>query len=167
MRSRRRLLAAGLAVPLLLVALYLAFGDALRPDGDGGVRVAVPESDRTTARICAELIDAVPSTVAGAERRETRPGSRLTAAWGDPAIVLRCGVPRPDEMNRATATGAKIGEVDWMLESPGEDGRHRCTTALRTVYVEVSIPGSYQDVTPLEDLAEAIRKTVPAGISDA
>lgn len=167
--NRRRLLLRGAPLAVLLIAavVFLALGGWGRTDpGSDTVRVATPLPDAETSRTCAKLIDALPRTVAGAERRKTEPSPRLTAAWGDPAIVLRCGVVRPDEMNNPFATGGKIGGVEWMLESPQDDGRHRCTTALRKIYVEVSIPGTYQDVQPLADLSEAIRTVVPAGISN-
>ncbi|GDY74898.1 hypothetical protein SAV31267_043830 [Streptomyces avermitilis] len=80
---------------------------------------------------------------------------------GDPAIVLRCGVPRPAEMNSAGAVGADLKGVGWMLGSRVVDGRHLCTTTLREIYVEVSVPTRYGDVFALEGLAAAVRKNVP------
>lgn len=145
-----------------LTALLLLAVTACSSYGDAG-EVVPPTPDAAAARICDALLDAVPDSVAGLERRETEPASRFTTAWGDPAVVLRCGVVRPEEMNNPRAPGARLGGVDWMLEDP-RDGRYRCTTALRKVYVEVAIPGKYGDVQALEDLAPAIRKTVPAGV---
>ncbi|MFH8365482.1 DUF3515 domain-containing protein [Streptomyces sp. NPDC018031] len=164
---RRRLAVRGAPVValLLLAAGYVAFGDAVRNRlfADDAVRVAAPVPKAGTEGRCAELIDAVPDELGGAERRETRPATRYTAAWGDPAIVLRCGIPRPDEMNNPRAPGARLKGVDWMLESP-DDGSHRCTTALRSVYVEVSIPAAYRDVEALVELGDAVRTTIPAGL---
>ncbi|MEU9369729.1 DUF3515 domain-containing protein [Streptomyces avermitilis] len=159
MNPRRRLAAYG--VPgALAVVLLLAAAAYLRPGGDE-VAAEVPAVDAKTGRICRALAHDLPDTVAGLKRRTTDPSSPLTAAWGDPAIVLRCGVPRPAEMNSAGAVGADLKGVGWMLGSRVVDGRHLCTTTLREIYVEVSVPTRYGDVFALEDLAAAVRKNVP------
>ncbi|MEU1456138.1 DUF3515 domain-containing protein [Streptomyces avermitilis] len=162
MNSRRRLAVYGVPGALAIVLLAAAF---LRPGGDG-VEAAVPAVDAKTGRICRALAHDLPDTVAGLKRRATDPSSPLTAAWGDPAVVLRCGVPRPAEMNSASAVGANLKGVGWMLGSRVVDGHHLCTTTLRVIYVEVSIPARYGEVFALEGLAAAVRKNVPEGISD-
>lgn len=58
------------------------------------------------------------------------------------------------------AAGGEIRGVRWLLEN-AQDGGHRCTTALRKAYVELTIPAKYGDVGALMDLAAAIKKTVP------
>jgi hypothetical protein len=37
----------------------------------------------------------LPEQVEGQQRRDVEPAGPLAAAWGDPAIVLRCGVGPP------------------------------------------------------------------------
>ncbi|MFI9050738.1 DUF3515 domain-containing protein [Streptomyces sp. NPDC053427] len=154
MKSRRPVvvLGASIVVVAALAATYLFSGDA--------VSVAAPVPEAKAKGWCAKLIDAVPDSVAGLERRETDPSSPYTAAWGDTAIVLRCGVVKPADMLNPRAAGGEIRGVRWMLEN-AEDGGHRCTTALRKAYVEVSIPAEYGDVGALMDLADAVKKTVP------
>ncbi|MEU9113642.1 DUF3515 domain-containing protein [Streptomyces sp. NPDC048483] len=157
MRTRRLAVwgASLVAVPAL-AAMYLFAGEA--------VSVPAPEPKAKAQRMCAELLDAVPDSVAGGKRRETDPSSPYTAAWGDPAMVLRCGVVPSKEMDNPRAPGGEIGGVGWMLENL-PDGGHRCTTTLRKTYVEVTIPAKYGDVGALMDLAEAIKKTVPEGLA--
>ncbi|PRH75919.1 DUF3515 domain-containing protein, partial [Streptomyces solincola] len=119
--------------------------------------------DPEAARVCGDLHDALPSTVAGRDRRDTDPSSPYTAAWGDPALVLRCGVPRPAEMDNPKASGAEISGVDWVLEKQ-PDGGYRATTSFRTAYVEVALPPEYGDVAALVDLAEAVKRAVPRSL---
>lgn len=101
--------------------------------------------------------------MAGQHRRDTTPESRFTAAWGNPAIVLRCGVARPPAL---TAVSPQIVElappgagpdasVEWFLE-PGASGTV-ATTVHRATYVQVRVPPDYgPDVNALVDLVPAI-----------
>ncbi len=92
--------------------------------------------------------------------RDVDPDDGLTAAWGDPAIVLRCGVPPPAEYQ----PDAQLFDVDGVEWLPVEgDGGFFFTTVDREAYVEVAVPDDYApEATVLTDLAEAIQDTVPA-----
>ncbi|MDF3289221.1 DUF3515 domain-containing protein [Streptomyces silvisoli] len=135
--------------------------------------VAVPTPSTAVATVCRTLHNALPEKVNGLARHATHPASDLTAAWGDPAIVLRCGVPTPDVLNpgsahyNPTADAASINGVDWLPEKQS-DGSVRCTTTLRKAFVEVTIPskytGPYGDISALTDLADAVKKSDPAGL---
>jgi hypothetical protein len=140
----------------------------------GGPGVAVPHPSATAAAVCRALHRALPAKVAGQRRTATRPTSDFTAAWGSPAIVLRCGVRKPDvltpgnaDYNPGAVAGSAAG-VSW-LPTPLSDGSLRCVTTPRTAYVEVTLPhkyaGDYEDISDLTDLAAAIRRTDPAALS--
>ncbi len=49
-------------------------------------------ADRET---CRALLDDVPDSLGGRERREVEPADTLGAAWGDPPIVMTCGGEAP------------------------------------------------------------------------
>ncbi|MFI1015629.1 DUF3515 domain-containing protein [Streptomyces sp. NPDC020965] len=124
--------------------------------------VAVPSPPPEQAALCAALHKELPKTVGGEKRTDPEPTSDLTAGWGDAAIVLRCGVPRPEKMNEAT-TGLEANGVDWMVEERAAGPRF--TTTYREAYVEVTMDERYaHDATPLADLADAVRKTVPVTV---
>lgn len=108
----------------------------------------------------------LPAKVDGLSRRDPEPASALTAGWGNPAIILRCGVARPAEMSDPEADGVEVDGVGWLLQKQ-KDGSFRFTSTLRKAYVEVRIPAgrSGDGMAPLVDLAPAIKK-VPAGIAD-
>ena len=108
---------------------------------------------------CAALIKALPQTVHGLTKRPTDPASPYTAAWGDPAITLRCGVPAPPELNPTSDT-AEVDGVAWL---PIElTHGYRFVTTGRVAYVEVDVPDAYApEVNALVDLAAPVAATVP------
>ncbi|MGH8833405.1 MAG: DUF3515 domain-containing protein [Actinomycetes bacterium] len=137
-------------------------GLALALAGCGGepAKVAPPvPGSAPVARACTALAGALPDVLDGHHTRATEPDSELTAAWADPAIVLRCGVATPPEL-RPTSELYTINDVDWL---PVEtDHGWRFTTVGLVANVEVAVPSRYEPaVNPLVDLATAITTTVP------
>ena len=134
---------------------------------DDSVPTAVPSPSAKAAQTCRKLDAALPATVDGLRRRDPEPSSPLTAGWGDPAIILRCGVVKPPKMDDQDAYAGEADGVGWLVEKQ-DDGTVRFTSALRVVYVEVTLPKSRaaEGMSPLIDLAPAIKKTVPEGIAD-
>jgi hypothetical protein len=125
----------------------------------GPVDVAPPEPAPAAAAICRQLADRLPATVDGADRREVSPDSPYVAAWGNPAIVLRCGVARPAAL-QPTAELVTVNGVDWLPEQ--QDDGYRFTTTGRGAYVEAWVPDEYApEVNPLTDLAAAVVAAVP------
>ncbi|MFJ7074523.1 DUF3515 domain-containing protein [Streptomyces sp. NPDC098781] len=163
----RHISVIGLPVLVLLIA---ATGCS---SADGSASAAVPSPGATTAALCRNLDEALPAKVDGADRRDPSPASSLTAGWGDPAIILRCGVVRPTKMSDPKvaegrdedAVAGGVNGVRWLMEEQG-DGGYRFTTALRRAYVEVSVPKGRDSSSVLIDLASAVKKAIPAGIAD-
>ncbi|WP_285493287.1 DUF3515 domain-containing protein [Actinomadura sp. NBRC 104425] len=148
---RRAVRARGAALALLPAALLLS------GCGAGAVQVPVPTPDAATARLCAGL--RLPEKVHGQQRRDTTPESPLTAAWGSPAIALRCGVPRPAGL-RPDSQLMTINGVDWF--GVPADRPVTFTAVARQAYVEVTVPAKYAppgDV--LIELGSAIASTIP------
>lgn len=131
----------------------------LRHRDRGPVTVQPPTPTAAATSACQALHDALPASVDGAARRATSPASELTAAWGSPAVVLRCGVPRPAALE-PTSQLVTINDVDWFPEQLS-DG-YRFTSYGRVADVEVRVPGRYApEVNPLVDLADAMKKADP------
>jgi hypothetical protein len=124
--------------------------------------VDVPATRTTTAEAasCRALLDALPAKVAEQSRRPTT-GNKFAAAWGDPAIVLRCGVGVPRGYDKFAACQRANG-VDWFVpESVISDQRADVvmTTIGRSPRVEVTVPAPYRpSLAPMTDLAEAIKQ---------
>jgi hypothetical protein len=129
---------------------------------------AVPAPGEEAAGLCRALDEALPEAVVDEERSDPEPRSAYTAGWGSPAIILRCGIPRPPVMSDPDAASVEIDGVAWVVEEL-EGGAHRFTSGLRKAYVEVTIPGEVAARSgsfALVGLAPAIKETVPEGIAD-
>ncbi|MGW7415817.1 DUF3515 domain-containing protein [Streptomyces sp. NPDC054863] len=134
---------------------------------DGSAAVTVPSPSAEIAGYCKALHKELPKKVIeDVERRETSPDSPYTAAWGDPAIVLRCGIDRPDEVGDPHANGVEVNGVGWVVDDKGEDGL-RFITMYREAYVELLVPASYHaDAGILVEFAKPVAKTVPKSLED-
>lgn len=130
------------------------------------VRVDPPRPEGDAVAACRALAAELPDRVEGADRRDTAGESSDVAAWGDPPIVLRCGVERPklltpgDESYNPMSDAVQVNGVSWLLEQDA-DG-YRFTTVERTVHLEVLVPGAYApEIDVLVDLAEAVDAHLP------
>lgn len=69
---------------------------------------------------CATLVEALPETLAEAERREVTP-TGYAAAWGDdPPLVLTCGVGVPEGFSD-TSRCLEVGGVGWYVPPAQEE----------------------------------------------
>jgi hypothetical protein len=129
----------------------------------GTLRVAAPELTGAHARACAALLRALPARVADQAEREVQTGGGYAAAWGDPAIELRCGVPKPAGFDRFS-TCQEANGVGWFIPDKQQTGRPvavTMTTIGRAEYVEVRIPADYfPPPATMVDLAPAIKRTI-------
>jgi len=144
-------LAAGVVV---LAALSLLGGC-----GNGAVQIDSFSVTAAGHESCQELLGALPSRVADQPRRRTS-GSTYGAAWGKPAIVLRCGVGKPADYTKFAACQTANG-VDWFVpEQVMEDQSADVvmTTIGRSPAIEVKVPSAYRPSTaPMVDLAKVIK----------
>jgi hypothetical protein len=155
------------AVPTALAALLALTGCGGDSEGDGGgTAVVAPTPDAAAAPVCEAVAAALPERVEGQGRTDDGALAQV-AVWGDPGIVLRCGVSLPllltpgEEGYDPLADAVDVNGVSWLLEdAPG--GGKVFTTTHRTVFVEVTVPAAYApEVNPLVDLAGAIAGNVP------
>ena len=122
----------------------------------------MPEPTGGDASTCAALLEALPDTVDGAERREVEPADAPAAAWGHPAIVLRCGVEMPEEYDDY-ATCHETNDVGWFIPDElvtGSPEAITMTTIGRDVNIEVALPVEhFPPASAMVDLADAIKQT--------
>jgi hypothetical protein len=122
------------------------------------VPVAVPDGPGVG---CARLHAGLPSSLAGRDAREVTPASRRTAAWGSPAVTLRCGVQRPAGLDKKSQLVVVDG-VAWYLRS--DDAPYVFTAVDRVTYVEVRVPRGVprsEATAPLADLAGPLKSALP------
>ncbi|MFD6172327.1 DUF3515 domain-containing protein [Streptomyces coeruleorubidus] len=157
---------------LRLPALALLITAAGCSSADDSASAAVPGPDAKVTELCRNLDKVLPAKVDGERREDPEPASALTAGWGSPAIILRCGVPQPPEMvdpkvasgQDPDAVAGGVNGVDWLMEKQG-DGGYRFTSANREAYVEVAVPEGVDSSGILIDLAPAVKKAIPEGIA--
>lgn len=148
---------------IVRVFLFALPALALSACGSSAVPVTLPLPPAHVVDVCAQLATHLPEQVEGQPRRRSDPSSPLTAVWGQPPIVLRCGVSIPAEYS-PTAQLLSVNGVDWLpVEQPaGARQRYVFTTIGRAANVEVLVPPDYApEVNPLTDLAGAITAQVP------
>lgn len=127
--------------------------------GYGAVDVDPFTTEDGTAGTCSALLEDLPQVVDDAVRRDVSPAHVPAAAWGQPAIVLRCGVPMPAEY----APDAQLFDMDGIGWLPVEvDGGALFTSVDREVLVEVAIPDDYEPAADvLADLTDVVTEHLP------
>ncbi len=131
------------------------------------VAVDAPDARTDTGPACRSLVTSLPDKVEGRELRDVEPDDAVTAAWGEPPIVLRCGVERPPRL-QPTSFCFVVNDIGWYAEDDEgpvdgtmpPQGSVVFTTIGRSPYVEMTVPpdDTRPAVDPLTDVAAAIRK---------
>ncbi|MBI3689110.1 MAG: DUF3515 domain-containing protein [Actinobacteria bacterium] len=124
----------------------------------GPVDVTAPPASAAADQHCPGVISDLPVTLNGSHSRPAHSTSAYVAAWGDPPMVLRCGVPRPAGFVR-TSMVISIDGVQWFTEQKPD--AVVWTAVDRPVYVEVTVPTTYGSA-PIADLSEDLGKALPA-----
>jgi hypothetical protein len=144
-RRRAALIATVFALPAALVAGILFAAAAHRslsstspsssPAPAGPVVVVAPANDDANTRaVCARILGALPTTLAGRASRPVSTAPDRVVAWGAPAIVLRCGVGPPGAAQGETV----IRGTTWYAED--RTSAAVFVTKGREVTVELSVP---------------------------
>jgi hypothetical protein len=160
---RAKRVAALIAVPVALIAglgvfaLLGGFGAgkpsagpasgpaSAQPQATSPVTVAAPVLGDRAATVCRALLSQVPAQLRDRVRRPVTAasggtGSEQNAAYGDPPIILACGVTTPSyapEENAVVLSG-----VCWLTRK-GAGGSAVFTTLDREVPIAVTVPASY------------------------
>lgn len=123
-----------------------------------GVLVDAYPTEPGTDDVCGPLLADLPRTVDGLERRDLDEDVPA-AAWGDPPVVLRCGVAKPEAFG-PTSECKLINGVDW-FDEPTADGL-LFTTVGRSANVSVDVPAVHDPAADvLVDLTKSIETHVP------
>lgn len=165
---RAALIATAVTLPILVVALVLLSTDpnsgkpTSTPKALPPVSVAAPPANAAADTPCTTLLSNLPLSIVTSEGtlqpRVAHSTWTYVVAWGDPAIVLRCGVPRPAALVPNSA--ALLVPVNGVSFLPVNGKKDNVFTAVdRAVYVEVSVPVGYAQ-PPLGPIADAIAKSM-------
>jgi len=146
MRRRLSLLITVLAAPLLFVS-----------GCSYGISVDAYPTTPNTSKDCDALYADLPNTVAGEKRRDVK--DTIAASWGDPEIILRCGVEKPAALTRSSRCDT-VDDVGWFSEDTA-DG-FLFTTIGRKYFISVEVPEDYAPpADALVDLAKSVKKHDP------
>lgn len=116
---------------------------------------------------CEQLVEALPTTLNDLEQVDVEPADALGAAWGDPAIVLTCGVAMPEEYD-AFSTCDDINGVGWFappdsLEEDAQDEEVVVTAVSYRPLIQLVVPADYRPdgvSAALTDLTDAVKSTL-------
>jgi hypothetical protein len=154
-------IALALAVALVVgvvIAAAMVRNQALEPLG----LAALPAPSAGSAD-CERLLAALPEKLDGGEmgalerRQLAAPVPAGAAGWGEPPVVLRCGLDRPAELT-ATSRLLDVSGVQFLeIASPGTS---TWAAVDRPVYVVVALPPT-SGSGPLQQIATVIANTLP------
>ena len=120
--------------------------------------VAVPPVTPEADADCPALMKSLPLELIGDPSRRVKSDTPYAYAWGDPAIVLVCGVPRPSGYVIG-ASAIQINNVQWYVDTH-DPAATVWTTVDRPVYVQVRLPASV-DSAPVTALTSQIAAALP------
>jgi len=100
---------------------------------------------------CRAFLDDLPDTLADQERRDdVKPDDALGAAYGDPAIIVRCGVGTPPGFTLESSC-EEVNGVGWYVPPEQYDDQGADATLYTAGYspvVEVEVPAEYRPEGP-------------------
>ena len=134
--------------------LSLAAGATLALGGCSRATEVAP-APQASAPVCRTA--SWPTTVSGHARVDTSPDDPSVAAWGDPALVARCGL---DPLAPTTDECVTVDGVDWVVRRLS-DGT-MATTYGRDPAVEVLAPAAYGPVPLLLPAFGDVARSLPA-----
>ena len=124
--------------PLARRLLSVVIGASLVTLAGCSKGVEVSEGPLASNPACQSIAALWPQTVGLQPRVDTASGAKTVAAWGDPAILARCGV---EPLGPTTAECITVDGVDWVARD-FSDGVGFVTYG-RTPALEVLIPKAY------------------------
>jgi hypothetical protein len=156
---------AAITLPVVAVVVIIALAAFINSqpvnDVDDPLPVSAVEAPGATTPSCTALTAALPDPLSGLQRRELVSGDDPTltgvAAWGEPAVVLRCGTPTPQELT-CSAPVQVVDGVAW-LPLPGS-GATTFLAVDRAVRIALTVPDG-TGTGPWQELSKIIGATLP------
>ena len=128
-----------------------------RADDLPPVTVDTPAVTPAADLACPVLMQQLPLELLGEPSRLVKSDSPYAYAWGDPAVVLVCGVAPPAGYTVGTH-GIQIDQVLWYVDTESVKGATVWTTVDRNVPVQVTVPA---DSAPVTALGKIIGNAIP------
>jgi len=172
---RAALIATAVTVPLIVLVLLGVAAVTGSSDDSGGptkppapLSVAAPPHAAAQAAACAKVIAALPVQLGKLDPRvvHTHPDSPYVVAWGDPAVVLACGVDRPKALHPGSSEQVfNAGSVSGPFYLVSRSGDANVYTIIdRAPYVAITVPQKYAAADVLPDLVGAVGTALPHAV---
>ena len=125
----------------------------------GPVEIDAGRLQPADQRACRDLVADLPATLAGLDARELSGDTEYGAAWGDPAIVLTCGVGVPEEFDEFSAC-TEVSGVGWFVppeQEKEQDSDVLLTAVGYTPLVSLLVPADQRGAPSADALAALAR----------
>ena len=120
--------------------------------------VPVPPVTPEAEASCPALMSELPLELTGQLSRRVQSDSLFAYAWGEPPVVLVCGVDRPAGFV-VGVSAIQINGVQWYVDTDDPESTV-WTTVDRPVYVQISLPADV-DSAPVTALSTTIGTALP------
>lgn len=128
------------------------------------MHIAAPTPPTGVATECAAFIEALPKDlVPGQSPHTASPVSPYTAAFGSPAVTVRCGIAVPK--HDPTSFVDEVNDVDW-LQLPAANGAQRYVSYTSRLVVDIVIPHKYVPADVLLGIPQKLLGAPPASSDD-
>lgn len=153
-------------VPAALVVVVLAIGTVVvlslvtkaKPVVSGPLPVATVGQPGAESAACRALMPGLPAALGKLTARTLEGGGPGITAWGDPAVLLRCGLETPAELTCSSELSV-INTVSWLVLSE-VPGQATYLAADRSVRIAVTVPDG-SGTGPIQQLSNAIADRLP------
>ena len=172
-RRRAALIATAVTVPLVVILAFALSSHRATHPGTSAVTVSAPTSDAAAEAPCEKVVEKLPVRLGDRAPRAVhgaKPAVDTTyvVAWGDPPVVLSCGVGRPAALTPTSelfVTGQ--GQSNVLVLRTSTKSANVFTVVDRAVYVAVQVPTSQTKSSPLAQLAALIARALPTAVCQA
>jgi hypothetical protein len=148
----------------IIVVVVLAAVINSRPVSDvtDPLPVSAVDAPGAGAAPCSALMAALPDPLGSLPRRQLvqadDPSLAGVAAWGEPAVILRCGVPTPEELS-CSASIQVVDGVSWLPLSG--TGAITYLAVDRPVRVALTVPDG-TSTGPWQEMSKIVAATMAA-----
>ena len=119
-----------------------------------GCSTAVVVDAPPTSSECEQVLADAPIKLLGQLQRETQPSDAAAVAWGDPPIVLACGV---EPITSPTAQVIAVESIEWIASPISESEGTVFTTVDIAPVLQVRVPAAYRpEIDAVVDITTAL-----------
>lgn len=151
-----------IATIAILAARKQSEASTTAPD-TGPLAVGAVDQPGAAGKYCTTVMAALPTDLSGLSERTLVDPTAGVRAWGDPAVVLRCGIPDPEELTCSSALALyQINNVAWLVLSDGTTTTYIAVDRpVRVAVTFTSDGGTPQRTGPIQQLSDIISADLP------